>query len=228
MLSNIRLIKEFDSMKRYLAHIIYGLLLINISFIYTMDNEFKKATNDKSKKNLWVWADCEMTGLDPDKEELLEVALVITNSDLDIIAVQPSIVINQREELLQVMDPVVKNMHTQSGLLKEVRVSRVTVKDAEAMLLAFVKQCIVEKESPLCGNSIYQDRRFLAKYMPQLNDYLHYRNIDVSTYKETIKAWYPNDKNCNFIKNKGVKHRALDDIKESIAELQHYRKYFLK
>jgi oligoribonuclease len=171
-----------------------------------------------------VWIDLEMTGLNSDKDVILEIASIVTDSSLTIIEEGPVIIINQPEECLKKLDPVVERMHKKSGLFDEVRVSRTPLKDAEARTLSFIKSHCEQHKAMLCGNSVWQDRDFLKKYMPSIIDYLHYRLIDVSSIKEVIKRWYPDDEQIRF--KKSDDHRALGDIRESIAELKHYRKYF--
>lgn len=171
-----------------------------------------------------MWLDLEMTGLDPEKEVIIEIATVVTNGDLKILAKGPQLVIHQSEEVLGSMDDWNRKHHQKSGLWNEVLCSRVTLEKAENETLQFVKKYCLPKTSPLCGNGIGHDRRFLFKYMPKLSAYLHYRNVDVSTIKSLVKRWYPRDKN---VPKKKDKHRAYPDILESIDELRYYRaKYF--
>jgi oligoribonuclease len=174
----------------------------------------------KSKKHL-VWIDCEMTGLDPSKDVLLEIATIITNYDLDIIAKGPVIAIRASEARLAKMDDWNQRTHKASGLLERVRSEGVAVAEAEKLTLNFVKRYCFAKTAPLCGNSIGQDKRFLVKYMPELHDYLHYKVVDVSSIKVLVSEWYGN-KYCPPPKQE--LHRALADIEESIAELDYYRK----
>ena len=178
----------------------------------------------KSDQNL-VWLDCEMTGLDPEKERLIEIAIIVTGPQLTPRIEGPVLAIHQSEELLAQMDNWNKGTHGRSGLIDKVKASTVTEQDAEAQILAFIAQYVPKGTSPLCGNTISQDRRFLVKYMPKLEAFLHYRNIDVSTFKELAKRWRP-DVYSAFKKNQ--KHTALADVHESIDELEHYRKHFLK
>ena len=173
----------------------------------------------KSKDNL-VWIDCEMTGLDPDKNVLLEIAAIITNNDLDIVAEGPCLAIHQTESKLSAMDRWNQTHHSRSGLLTRMRQSKVNTADAEREMLKFIRQYCYKGKSPLCGNSIGQDRRFLVKYMPKLHDFFHYQNIDVSSVKQLVMRWYPKKHHARPKKNT---HRALPDIKESIEELKHYR-----
>lgn len=178
----------------------------------------------KSKNNL-VWMDLEMTGLEPEEERIIEIATVITDNQLHILAEGPSLVIHQSPSVLKRMDAWNLKHHKKSGLLEEVAASKVSVKEAEEKTLEFVKEYCILKKSPLCGNSVHHDRRFLIKYMPKLNDYLHYRLIDVSTVKFLVKGWYPKDKNQP---KKKKNHRALQDVRESIEELEYYRKHYFK
>lgn len=173
----------------------------------------------KSRKHL-VWIDCEMTGLDPAKDVLLEIATIVTNYDLEIIDRGPVIAIRASEARLAKMDAWNQRTHGASGLLERVRTEGVSVSDAEEQTLRFVKKYCYAKTAPLCGNSIGQDKRFLAKYMPALHDYLHYKVVDVSSIKVLVNEWY-GGKYCSPPKQE--LHRALADIEESIAELAYYR-----
>jgi len=177
-----------------------------------------------NKSNL-VWIDMEMTGLDPDSDYVLEIATIVTDSDLNVIAEGPVIAVHQPDDVLDAMDDWCTKTHGESGLTARVKASAISVEEAEQQTLDFLAEHVKEGESPLCGNSVGQDRRFMYRYMPKLEDYLHYRIIDVSTLKELAKRWNPESLN-GF--NKASTHKALDDIRESIAELQHYRKTFLK
>jgi oligoribonuclease len=178
----------------------------------------------KSDDNL-VWIDCEMTGLDPEKERLLEIAVVVTGPNLSPRVEGPVCVIHQSDELLNKMDAWNKGTHGRSGLIDKVKSSTTTEQDAEAQILAFIKKYVSKNNSPLCGNTISQDRRFLVKFMPKLEAYLHYRNLDVSTLKELSKRWKPEVFN-SFKKQQ--KHTALADVHESIEELAHYREHFIR
>jgi oligoribonuclease len=178
----------------------------------------------KSDQNL-VWLDCEMTGLDPEKERLIEIAIIVTGPQLTPRIEGPVLAIHQSDEVLELMDKWNKGTHGKSGLIDKVKASTITDADAEAQILAFIAQYVPKGVSPLCGNTISQDRRFLVKYMPKLEAYLHYRNIDVSTFKELAKRWRPEV--YNAFKNQ-QKHTALADVHESIDELEHYRTHFLK
>lgn len=173
----------------------------------------------KNKKHL-VWIDCEMTGLDPAKDTLLEIATIITDYDLNIVARGPVLSIRTTEARLRKMDAWNQSTHGKSGLLDRVRTEGVTCEEAERQTLNFVKRYCYKKMAPLCGNSIGQDKRFLVKYMPELHDYLHYKVVDVSSIKVLVSEWY-DGKYCSPPKKE--LHRALDDIEESIAELKYYR-----
>ena len=178
----------------------------------------------KSDQNL-VWLDCEMTGLDPEKERLIEIAIIVTGPQLTPRIKGPVLVIHQSDDLLNKMDNWNKGTHGRSGLIDKVKASTVTEQDAETQILAFIAQYVPKGTSPLCGNTISQDRRFLVKFMPRLEAFLHYRNIDVSTFKELAKRWRPEVYSA-FKKNQ--KHTALADVHESIDELEHYREHFIK
>lgn len=177
----------------------------------------------KSDQNL-VWLDCEMSGLDPDKERLLEIAIVITGPMLTPRIEGPVLVIHQSDALLASMDAWNKGTHGKSGLIDKVKASTVNEEEAQATLIAFIQKYVSKAASPMCGNTISQDRRFLLKYMPKLEAWFHYRNLDVSTLKELSKRWKP-EVYASFKKQQ--KHTALADVHESIDELEHYRTHFL-
>ena len=179
-----------------------------------------------SKQNTHlIWIDMEMTGLNPELNKIIEIATIVTDAELNILAEGPVLAIHQSDEILSAMDQWNTKQHTGSGLVERVRASQVSEQEAEAKTLEFLKEYIAAKKSPMCGNSICQDRRFLYRYMPKLEEFFHYRNLDVSTLKELAKRWAP-------IIMKGVKkeskHLALDDIRESIVELKYYREHFIK
>ncbi len=166
--------------------------------------------------------DLEMTGLEPETDVIVEIATLITDDDLNIIAEGPDLVIHQSDEVLARMNQIVVDMHTKSGLLEAIKSSTITLEEAGAATLEFIRQHIPEARTiPLCGNSIGTDRRFLAKYLPEIENYLHYRSVDVSTIKELARRWYP--KLGSDRPNKGGTHRALDDIRASVNELTFYR-----
>ena len=178
----------------------------------------------KSDQNL-VWLDCEMTGLDPEKERLIEIAVIVTGPQLTPRVQGPVLVIHQSNGLLDQMDSWNKGTHGRSGLIDKVKVSTINEVDAEKQILVFLAAYVPKGTSPLCGNTISQDRRFLVKYMPKLEAFLHYRNVDVSTFKELAKRWNPAVYSA-FKKQQS--HTALADVHESIDELEHYRTHFLK
>jgi oligoribonuclease len=172
-----------------------------------------------------VWLDMEMTGLDPDRDRILEIAIVVTDSRLATVAEGPVVVVRQPDRVLDAMDEWNKSTHGRSGLIDRVRAAGVAEADAEERLLAFLAGHVPAKASPMCGNSICQDRRFLARWLPRLEAYFHYRNLDVSTLKELVRRWRP-DLARGIVKQ--GKHEALADIYESIEELKYYRENFLK
>ncbi len=169
-----------------------------------------------------VWMDLEMTGLDHTSDVIVEIATLVTDDELNIVAEGPDIVIHHPEDVLMKMDPFVVDMHTRSGLLDLIRASTETLEQAGATTLAFIKEHVPDPRTvPLCGNSIGTDRRFLTAYLPEIEEYLHYRSVDVSSIKELVRRWYP-----DVLAQRGWKagtHRALDDIRESLSELQLYR-----
>ena len=169
--------------------------------------------------------DLEMTGLDPERDVIIEMATIITDGDLNDVAEGPCLVIRQSEERLGAMDEWNTTHHTASGLLQRVRTAGVSPEEAEAVTLAFLERHVEKGQAPLCGNTIWQDRRFLVRHMPTLEAYLHYRMIDVSSIKELARRWYPDVLN-GFTKQN--QHLALADIRESIAELKYYRTHFFK
>jgi oligoribonuclease len=172
-----------------------------------------------------VWVDMEMTGLDPDTDRIIEVAVVVTDSELNILGEGPVFAIHQADEVLNRMDAWNKGTHGRSGLIDRVKASTVTEADAEAALIEFLKKFVPNGKSPMCGNTICQDRRFMARGMPKLEAFFHYRNLDVSTLKELCKRWKP-ELASGFKKHQ--KHTAMADIIESIEELRYYREHFIK
>lgn len=172
-----------------------------------------------------VWMDLEMTGLYPETDRIIEIATIVTDSELNELAQGPVLAITQSSATLAAMDEWNTKHHNQSGLVMRIEGSQVSTREAEAQTLAFLREWVTPGKSPLCGNSISQDRRFLVRYMPQLEAFFHYRNVDVSTIKELVKRWQPDV--MDGFKKKGA-HLALDDIKESIAELVYYRQHVFK
>jgi len=174
------------------------------------------------RRRVLVWMDLEMTGLSPDKDVIVEIATIVTDDNLEILAEGPDLVIHHADDVLAVMDPFVVDMHTKSGLLELIKASTLSLEDAGRLTLEFIKQHVPEaKAVPLCGNSIGTDRRFLARYLPDIENHLHYRCVDVSSIKELVRRWYPGSDNVRPFK--AGKHRALDDVRESINELRFYR-----
>ncbi len=176
-------------------------------------------------QNNLLWLDMEMTGLDPTTDRIIEVALVVTDSQLETVAEAPVLVVRQPDAVLEAMDAWNTATHGRSGLIDKVKASMLTEADVEARMLDFLGEHVPQKGSPMCGNSICQDRRFLARWMPRLEAHFHYRNLDVSTLKELCKRWKP-EVAKGFAKSS--KHEALADIYESIEELKYYREHFLK
>jgi len=175
--------------------------------------------------NHLIWIDMEMSGLDPDSDRILEVALVVTDSALNTLAEGPVLVVHQPDAVLAAMDDWNRSTHAKSGLTEKVKAATLTEPQAEARLLAFLAEHVPAKASPMCGNSVHQDRRFLARYMPALEAHFLYRNLDVSTLKELAKRWKP-EIMAGLVKH--GKHEALADIYESIAELKYYREHLFK
>lgn len=172
-----------------------------------------------------LWIDMEMTGLSPDTDRIIELAVVVTDADLNTVAEGPVLVVHQPDVVMDAMDNWNKGTHGKSGLIDRVKASRLSEADAEAQMLAFVKQHVAARTSPMCGNSICQDRRFMARHMPQLEAFFHYRNLDVSTLKELAKRWRP-----GLVEGfkKSSRHEALADIYESIDEMKYYREHFIR
>jgi oligoribonuclease len=181
-------------------------------------------TMPQDQNNL-AWLDMEMTGLDPERDRIIEMAIVVTDSQLNTVAESPVLVVHQQDSVLEAMDDWNKSMHARSGLIAKVKASTLAEAEAEQQYLDFLARHVPSRTSPICGNSICQDRRFLARSMPRLEAYFHYRNLDVSTLKELVKRWKP-----ELAKglSKHGKHEALADIYESIEELKYYREHFLK
>ncbi|CAH1386318.1 oligoribonuclease [Candidatus Nitrotoga sp. M5] len=194
---------------------------------YLPDSYINKQTQRimAQNKNHLIWIDMEMTGLVPETDSIIEVALVITDSDLNAIAEAPVLVVHQTDTVLEGMDSWNTSTHGKSGLIDKVKASTLDAAAVEAQMLAFLTEHVPARISPMCGNSICQDRRFLARWMPQLESYFHYRNLDVSTLKELAKRWKPEV--AQGIKKHG-KHEALADIYESIDEMKYYREHFIQ
>ena len=190
----------------------------------TADSNTQALSLSKSDLNM-VWLDCEMTGLDPEVERIIEIAVIVTCPHLQTRIEGPVFAIYQTDAVLNQMDAWNKGTHGKSGLVDRVKASAIKEADAEDQLISFLSAYVPKGTSPLCGNSIGQDRRFLVKYMPKLEAFFHYRNVDVSTFKELAKRWRP-DVYSSFKKQQ--KHTALADVHESIDELVHYREHFLK
>ena len=178
----------------------------------------------QDKDNL-IWLDMEMTGLNPDRDRVIEIAMVATNAALEILAESPVVAIHQPDAVLEAMDEWNRTTHGKSGLIARVRAATTDEAAATEILLGFMREYVPERTSPMCGNSVCQDRRFMARWLPRLEAYFHYRNLDVSTLKELARRWRPEV--YKGVVKKGA-HTALADIHESIAELRHYRDTFLK
>ncbi|EKD77762.1 MAG: hypothetical protein ACD_42C00190G0002 [uncultured bacterium] len=180
--------------------------------------------NAPSENNL-IWVDLEMTGLNPEYDRIIEIAAIATDSELNVLAESAVFAIHQEQQYLNQMDKWCTEQHGKSGLTQRVQQSTITESEAETKILEFIKKYAPEKASPLCGNTVYQDRRFLVKYMPTLENYFHYRLLDVSTVKILAQRWMP--KIMDGFKKEST-HLALQDIRDSIEELRYYRKYFIK
>ncbi|MFB2539639.1 MULTISPECIES: oligoribonuclease [unclassified Acinetobacter] len=180
---------------------------------------------DNNPKTRLIWIDLEMTGLDTDNDKIIEIATIVTDVNLNILAEGPVLAIHQPDTVLNAMDEWNTRQHGQSGLVERVRRSQLSVQDAEQQTLQFLKKWVDAKASPMCGNSICQDRRFMHRLMPELEQFFHYRNLDVSSIKELAKRWRPEI--MQDLK-KGASHLAMDDIRDSIRELKYYREYFFR
>jgi len=178
-----------------------------------------------NKKDSLIWIDLEMTGLVPETDRIIEIATIVTDGDLNVLAEGPVLAVKQADAALEAMDEWNQRTHGNSGLIERVKNSSVSERDAQAETLAFLSEYSQKGASPMCGNSICQDRRFLARYMPELEEFFHYRNLDVSTVKELARRWSPEV--LGNLKKRAT-HQAMDDIKDSIAELQYYREHFIQ
>jgi oligoribonuclease len=187
-------------------------------------NEAHQAAPSGTNEFNLVWVDMEMTGLDPDRDRVIEIAAIVTDPNLNVLAEGPVFVIHQPDEVLDAMDAWNKGTHGRSGLIDRVKASTVTEEQASAEMVAFLKQFVPAGKSPMCGNSICQDRRFMARHMPTLEAFFHYRNVDVSTLKELCRRWRP-ELIAGFKKHQ--LHTALADIRESVEELRYYRQHFI-
>ena len=182
------------------------------------------ATNNNANNNNLIWLDMEMSGLLPDSDRILELAAVVTDAELNVLGESPVLVIHQSDAVLAGMDAWNQGTHKRSGLIDKVKASTLDEVEATSQMIAFLKQFVPAGKSPMCGNSICQDRRFMARYMPDLESYFHYRNLDVSVFKELARRWKP-EIYSGF--KKASKHEALADIYESIDELKYYREHFI-
>ena len=187
-------------------------------------NEAHQAAPSGTNEFNLVWVDMEMTGLDPDRDRVIEIAAIVTDPNLNVLAEGPVFVIHQPDEVLDGMDAWNKGTHGRSGLIDRVKASNITEEQASAEMVAFLKQFVPAGKSPMCGNSICQDRRFMARHMPTLEAFFHYRNVDVSTLKELCRRWRP-ELIAGFKKHQ--LHTALADIRESVEELRYYRQHFM-
>lgn len=190
----------------------------------TNNNNVTKTNTNGSNQNNLIWLDMEMSGLLPDSDRILELAAVVTDADLNVLGESPVLVVHQSDAVLDGMDAWNKGAHGRSGLIEKVKASTLSEEDASAQMIAFLKEFVPAGKSPMCGNSICQDRRFMARYMPELETYFHYRNLDVSVFKELARRWKP-EIYSGF--KKASKHEALADIYESIDELKYYREHFI-
>jgi len=199
--------------------------LKHVFLVKFQSNTFKRNFGMTQNATHLIWIDLEMTGLDPNKNTIIEIATVVTDQQLNVIAEGPMLAIHQPDDALAAMDEWCTNQHGKSGLTERVRQSQITLAEAEQQTLIFLNNYLPPNTSPMCGNSIYQDRRFLYYYMPELERFFHYRQLDVSTVKELCQRWHPEIAK-GF--NKESTHLALNDIHDSIAELKYYREHFLR
>lgn len=210
--------------KEALDSIMFPKLSARMECMWAKSNKRKGEGMSKQNESNLIWIDLEMTGLSPENDLIIEIATVVTNSDLEILAEGPVIAIQQAKEVMDAMDEWNTNQHGKSGLTQRVLESSIKEAEAEQSTIDFLSQWVPAGKSPMCGNSICQDRRFLARYMPSLEDFFFYRNLDVSTLKELVKRWKPDI--AAGLTKKGS-HLALDDIYDSINELKYYREHFL-
>ncbi|MFH4977204.1 hypothetical protein AB6A40_003913 [Gnathostoma spinigerum] len=199
-------------------------MLRSLSELRKIGNCLRQFSTMASKSDRIIWVDCEMTGLDIRKHSIVEIACIVTEGDLKIVEEGPDIVIHQPESVLMNMDDWCKSAFEANGLLEKIRSSNIEMAEAERKILSFVEKYTKKGECPLAGNTVFMDRFFLMKFMPAFVNHLHYRVIDVSSFKEVINRWYPGSEKLEKMKN----HRALDDIRESIEELRFYRERFMK
>jgi oligoribonuclease len=195
-----------------------------VAFVCILMEIMMIATNNNVNNDNLIWLDMEMSGLLPDTDRILELAAVVTDAELNVLGESPVLVIHQLDTVLDGMDAWNKGTHGRSGLIEKVKASQLDEKQATEQMIAFLKQYVPAGKSPMCGNSICQDRRFMANYMPELESYFHYRNLDVSVFKELARRWKPAIYS-GF--KKASKHEALADIYESIDELKYYREHFI-
>lgn len=200
-----------------MVHVVRSVTLILMEIMMT-------ASNNSTDQNNLIWLDMEMSGLLPDTDRILELAAVVTDAELNVLAESPVLVIHQSDAVLDGMDAWNKGTHGRSGLIEKVKASTLTEEQASIQMIEFLKQYVPAGKSPMCGNSICQDRRFMARYMPELESYFHYRNLDVSVFKELARRWKP-EIYSGF--KKASRHEALADIYESIDELKYYREHFI-
>lgn len=214
------IVRHFDE----LCSFINAKTLILMEIMMQANSTEQTPTNEKIHPNNLIWLDMEMTGLSPDTDKIIELAAVVTDSELNVLGESPVLVVHQSDAVLDGMDAWNKGTHGRSGLIDKVKASTLDEASASAQMIAFLQQYVPAGKSPMCGNSICQDRRFMANYMPDLEAFFHYRNLDVSVFKELSKRWKP-DIYTGF--KKAGKHEALADIYESIDELKYYREHFI-